>query len=263
MQVDMQNNNINMETEVMNESKLVKVKFVMDKSGSMSSMGDEPRQSLNNFISKQKEDGEFLFSLTLFSDNVLFSKVNISSKELSDFKEGDIVTGGMTALYDAIGETIESDPEDDSDVIFIILTDGLENASRKYTRSQIRKMVKEKEAKGWKFIYLGANQDSYAESNNIGLNAGVSYDYEANVRGLNRLMTTVSDTVRCMRTQSFDPRPSQEKDVEDLDTIGDLPTFAFSGPLLQPNYTCDTAFLPSLTTTMPSMQRFMTEGPNL
>ena len=257
MQIDMQNN-INMKTEVLNESKkLVKVKFVMDKSGSMSSMGDEPRQSLNNFIGKQKEDGEFLFSLTLFSDNVIFSKVNISSKELSDFKKDDIVTGGMTALYDAIGETIES--EDDSDVIFIILTDGLENSSRKYTRSKIRKLVKEKEAKGWKFIYLGANQDSYAESNNIGLNARVSYDYEANARGLNTLMETVSDTVRCMRTQSFDPRPSQDKD-EDVDTIENLsPTFAFGG-LLQPSYTCDTASLP---TTQPSMQRFLTEGSNL
>jgi len=236
------------------DKKLIKVKFVMDKSGSMKSMGDEPVQSLNNFIEEQKKDGEFEFSLTLFSDNVVFSKVNVSSNNLGKFNKDDIIADGMTALYDGIGETIDAETEDVSEVIFVILTDGLENASRKYTRSKIKRMITAKEAKGWKFIFLGANQDSYVESSGIGIKTGISCDYEFNQCGLNNIMRTVSDTVKCMRTQSFDPKPSE---VED-DVVGDLPTIHRSinfnaPPSISRSISVDTSIFPD---------RFMTEGHN-
>lgn len=249
-------NNMNMVDEVvMNncKKKLVKVKFVMDKSGSMGSMGHEPVQSLNNFIEEQKKDGEFEFSLTLFSDNVVFSKVNVSSNNLEKFSNDDIIVDGMTALYDGIGETIDAETEDATEVIFVILTDGLENASRKYTKSKIRKMITAKEAKGWKFIFLGANQDSFAESRGLGIKAGVSCDYEFNQCGLNNIMRSVSDTVRHMRSQSFDPKPSTVEEEED-DVVGDLPTIHksinFNAP---PSISRNTSIFP---------RRLMTEGPN-
>ena len=180
-------------------SESTSIVFVMDASGSMETMGDEPVQGLNNFYAKQKESGDFTSTLVFFNENVTFHHKNIVGKDISILKNKDYDRSGMTALYDAIGKAIEYQKSINTEnVIFVILTDGLENASREYKKETILKMIKkmEKEHK-WLFMYLGANQDSFAVSEGLGINNSANYDYSP--LGCMQAMRSISDNVsRCV-----------------------------------------------------------------
>lgn len=218
--------------DVVMDDDLVHVKFVLDQSGSMEVMGKEPIQSLNNFIKEQKKDGDFIFTLCFFNHDVTIVKDSVHSSTLEDFKEEEYNPDGLTALFDAIGKTMCTGKES-SKVIFIILSDGCENSSREYSRSMIKKITKEKESKGWKFIYLGANQDSYLESNKMGLRAGISCDYEYNDTGLRNVMRSTSDTVRVLRTQNFETSLTVEDEDDDQEI--EMP---FQPPTIQRTTSC-------------------------
>lgn len=179
--------------------------FVMDSSGSMSNMGEEPLQGLNSFYEKQKESGEFTSTLVFFSNEVKFHHQNLTGKDVPTITNQEYVPSGMTALYDAIGDSIELQKSQKTDnVVFVILTDGHENASRKFTRGKIKNMIEEMEKEhNWVFIYLGANQDSFEVGNSIGIRHTADYEYSPD--GCLNIMRTVSDTVsRCV---SHDVRP--------------------------------------------------------
>ncbi len=193
-----------MSNEVKNEtkndnSKSTSIVFVMDASGSMETMGDEPIQGLNNFYKKQKESGEFTSTLVFFNENVKFNHKNIDGKDVPILKNEDYDRSGMTALYDAIGQVIEYQKSIKTEnVIIVILTDGLENASREYRKETISKMIKkmEKEHK-WTFMYLGANQDSFAVSAGLGMRKSANYDYTP--LGCMKALRSISENVsRCI-----------------------------------------------------------------
>ena len=168
---------------------------VFDRSGSMPSMKSEPVQSLNAFYLEQKKtDIPFRSTLILFNDNVTFHHMDLEGKEVPPLSEDDYEPSGMTALYDAIGKGIDYQNEkNNDDVIFVILTDGCENCSHEYDNKTIKKKITECEKKGWKFIYLGANQDAFSVANNIGIN--ISSNYEYTPAGLNGIMRSVSNEV--------------------------------------------------------------------
>lgn len=175
------------------------VLFILDASGSMCSMGDEPPQAINKFNSDQKEKGEYIGTLVTFSDNVKFVYKGLKSSEIPELKDDDYKIGGMTALYDAIGDAIEFQRGEKLDnVIVVILTDGHENASRKYMIHYIRELITKMEKEhGWVFVYLGANQDSFAVAQDLGIHK--SCDYEYNIEGFLGAMRSVSDNVaRCI-----------------------------------------------------------------
>lgn len=176
------------------ESEKYSIVFVMDQSGSMLNMGDEPWQSLNSFIAEQKtKNNNFTFTLTFFNDSTRFKYQNIESDKIIPLTSSDYVPSGMTSLYDAIGKTIEFQREKTpkNKVIFVILTDGHENCSREYNSYSIKTLISlmEKEY-GWKFIYLGANQDAFAVGSNIGIHC--SSDYKYTPCGLNNIMRFTS-----------------------------------------------------------------------
>ena len=154
--------------------------FVMDASGSMESMGNEPVESLNAFYDEQKKNCKFKTTLIFFnniltciydnidSDNIL--KIDINEKHSIYIKE---------LWLHAIGFGIDKQIEEKTEnVIFVILTDGIENASTKFTSREIKKRTDEMKSKyDWKFIYLGANQDAIEVGKTIGANYSSDYDY--------------------------------------------------------------------------------------
>ena len=155
------------------------VVFILDQSGSMNSMGNEPVDGLNNFYKEQNESGKFFSTLVFFSDKTKFIHENIDGKDVKELKYEDYVPNGMTALYDAIGVSIaKQESVKTENVIFVILTDGHENSSREYTCKQIKdKITKMEKEYNWKFVYLGANQDAFEVGNSLGIHRSYDYNY--------------------------------------------------------------------------------------
>lgn len=165
---------------------LTELVFILDKSGSMSGTEMDTIGGFNSMIASQrKEEGEAVVSTVLFSN---FSKVLHDRKAINDvpeLTEKEYVVGGSTALMDAIGGAIhhiknihkyareEDVPEN---TMFLITTDGYENASREYSSEKVKAMIKEQEEKGWKFIFVAANIDAVE----TGSSMGISADYCAN-----------------------------------------------------------------------------------
>lgn len=148
--------------------------LLMDESGSMKTMKQEPIESINIFIENFKKDSDLKSTLTLnvFSDVV---KTIVNCIPLSDINMNDIPYNphGSTALNDAISSTIEEvlKSEKPSHKIFVIFTDGEENASTKYSRYDVKKKIEEVESKyEWKIIFLGANIDSFQTGSDMSIN---------------------------------------------------------------------------------------------
>lgn len=189
---------------------LTELVFILDKSGSMHGLEGDTIGGFNSMIDKQKKvDGECLVSCVMFDNNseVVFDRVNLS--DIRPMTDSDYVPGGCTALIDALGGAIkhignihkyireEDVPEH---TIFVIITDGMENASHKYTSGKVKKMVKtmEKE-KGWEFLYLAANIDAVKTGSSIGIKEDRSINYKASSMGTVHLYDAVGGALRSMR----------------------------------------------------------------
>ena len=203
------------------ESSVISLLVIVDESGSMSSMSHSTVPNLKEFYQTQKGTGkEFLSTMVFFNDTVKFVHTNVkgSSVEIeNDYHK----PNGMTALYDAIGASIGFQRNIKSDnVICVIITDGHENSSKIYNGNDIKKLTKEMTEKGWTFVYLGANQDSFGVSKDLGLNPMFSHTYEQNDADFSKTMRTLSaDVSACISsefssskkfTTSFQPPPQPQ-----------------------------------------------------
>lgn len=183
---------------------LTEIVFVLDRSGSMFHLVQDTIGGYNAFLESQKqEDGEAVLTTVLFDDSykILHDRVNI--QEVKPLTEKEYFARGLTALYDALGKTINtigerlhSTKEEDrpSKVIFIITTDGEENASREFARDTIKNMVEtQKNIYNWEFIFLGANIDAFG----VGSSLGIKYNanYSPTDIGTRSLYTSVNSTV--------------------------------------------------------------------
>ncbi len=172
------------------EKNLVEVVFIIDKSGSMGGLERETIKGYNDFLSKQKElEGDAIVSTVLFNNQfkTIHDREKIETVKLITHKEYNV--GGTTALYDAIGRSINNienthkklyDYQKPNKVIFVIITDGMENSSKEYSHHVIKKMIGDKkELDNWEFIFMGANFDaeSFAESINIERENAVRYEF--------------------------------------------------------------------------------------
>ncbi len=211
---------------------LTELVFILDKSGSMSGLESDTIGGFNSMITKQqKEEGEAIVSTVLFSDasTVLHDRVDISKVE--KMTDNDYYVGGCTALLDAVGEAIrhigkiqkkegENRP---AKTLFVITTDGMENASRKYSASEVKKMIsKKKEKHNWEFLYLGANIDAVKAAGDIGISADRAANYRCDAVGtaLNYevLQSAVSSIRRCKSSKmkaTFDGGAWKEQIDED------------------------------------------------
>ena len=174
------------------------VVFVIDKSGSMSGSEANTISSFNEYIEREYNNN-YRTSVTtiLFSDdfNYLYKRKNI--KNVKKMTDNDYVVGGCTALYDALGSGINYIDKFDTDkVMFIIITDGYENASREFNNSKIRNMIKKH--KNWEFIYIGADIDSYATGGSIGIKKENIANYKKDSKGTSLLFKSISNFQGCM-----------------------------------------------------------------
>ena len=184
--------------------------FILDRSGSMSGFETDTVGGFNSTLEKQKkEDGKVYVSTVLFDNEseVIHDRVDIS--EVKPMTREDYQVGGCTALFDAVGGAIHhvgnihkyARPEDVPEhTIFIITTDGMENASRSYSRSRVREMIKRQQNKyGWEFIFLAANIDAEGAADDIGIRRERAVNYTQDKEGLQATYAVMCDAITTVR----------------------------------------------------------------
>lgn len=185
---------------------LTEIVFILDRSGSMAGLEDDTIGGFNAMLEKQKkEPGEAIISTVLFDNysEVIHDRVDIQKIEPMTRKE--YYVRGCTALLDAVGGAIhhignvhkyareEDRPEK---TLFVITTDGMENASRQYSYDRLKAMIqRQKEKFGWEFLFLGANIDAAKEAARFGIHADRAANYHADREGTNVIYETVSEAI--------------------------------------------------------------------
>lgn len=190
------------------------INIILDKSGSMYHLADDTVGGYNQFIKEQRDlPGEALVTLVTFNSSQYTIYECEPINKVPELNTSVYTTNGTTALLDAIGVTIDnvgtklaSLPEEDrpSKVLFLIITDGMENSSSKYNHKQIKEMIKHQEEKySWVFTFYGANIDSYKEGNTMGIARNNTMNYEATSIGTKNLYTNISKSVSKYRTDNI------------------------------------------------------------
>ena len=192
------------------ENKITELVFILDRSGSMAGLESDTIGGFNSLIKKQKAESEECYVSTVLFDNiseVLHDRVRLS--EIPPMTEKDYYTRGCTALLDAIGGAIRhirnihkyARPEDvPAHTMFVIITDGCENASRIYDSDTVKAMIEEqKREHGWEFLFIGANIDAVETAKNFGIDAERAVDYHADAKGTAVVYETVSRAVSDFR----------------------------------------------------------------
>lgn len=191
------------------KNNLTELVFILDASGSMSGLEADTIGGFNSMIEKQKkEEGECLVSTVIFDNasRVLHDRVSI--EKIEKLTENDYYTGGCTALMDAIGGAIHhignvhryARKEDvPASTLFVITTDGMENASREYSSDKVKKLIKEKEELGWKFLFIAANIDAVDTAARMGIRKEYAVDYVCDAEGTAVLYDSVGKAVSHMR----------------------------------------------------------------
>ena len=184
--------------------------FILDRSGSMAGLEKDTIGGFNAMLEKQKRaKGEAVISTVLFDGfcEVVHDRVDV--KKVKPMTEDTYFVRGCTALLDAIGGAIhhignvhkyarkEDVPEH---TIFVITTDGMENASRRYDSETVNKMInRQKEKYGWEFLFLGANIDAVETARSMGIDADRAVNYHADAVGTQLNYRVVSDAICQMR----------------------------------------------------------------
>ncbi len=201
---------------------LTEIVFILDRSGSMSGLERDTVGGFNSLIDKERnQEGEAVVSTVLFSDfsTVIHNRMKIGDVPVMTEKE--YFVGGSTALIDAVGDAVTHiievqralrEEERPEKTMFVIITDGMENASRRWSTGAVKALIeKEKREYGWEFIFLGANIDSVRTAGGIGIDASHTADYRADGEGTRRSYSSVSRAVRSVRTRRpFDKSWSEE-----------------------------------------------------
>lgn len=207
---------------------LTEIVFILDRSGSMRGLESDTIGGFNSMIEKQKKaDGEALISTVLFDNfsEVIHDRVDV--QKILPMTDKDYTVRGCTALLDAIGGAIhhignvhkyaraEDIPEH---TLFVITTDGMENASRRYDSDKVKKMIeRQKEKYGWEFLFLGANIDAVETARHFGIGADRAVNYHADSEGTQLNYEVVSEAicaVRCSAPLGADWKKRIDEDFE-------------------------------------------------
>ena len=185
---------------------LTELVFILDRSGSMSGLEADTIGGFNAMIEKQKkEEGEALISTVLFDNDMQVIHDRVPLDSVSALTEKEYFVRGCTALLDAVGGAIhhignvhkyareEDRPEK---TLFVITTDGMEKASRRYTYDKVKAMIeRQREKYGWEFLFLGANIDAAREAARFGIRADCAADYHADSIGTEAVYESVCEAV--------------------------------------------------------------------
>ena len=189
---------------------LTEMVFILDRSGSMSGLESDTIGGFNAMIRKQKkEEGTAYISTVLFDDRTEVIHDRLTLDRVPEMTDKEYYVRGCTALLDAVGGAIhhignvhkyareEDRPEK---TIFVITTDGMENASRQYSYSKVKAMIeRQKEKYGWEFLFLGANIDAAKEAARFGIDAEFAANYHADHKGTSVIYESISDTLSDFR----------------------------------------------------------------
>ena len=184
--------------------------FILDRSGSMGGLEQDTIGGFNSMIRKQKQqEGAALVSTVLFNNHCQVLHDRVPLEQVQPMTEHEYYACGTTALLDAIGGAIKhigmvhkyARPEDRPEkTLFVITTDGLENASRKYTYDRVRQMIEHEKTKyGWEFLFLGANIDAAKEAQRFGIEADRAADYHCDKQGTALNYEVIGDVVANVR----------------------------------------------------------------
>ncbi|MBR4459835.1 MAG: VWA domain-containing protein [Clostridia bacterium] len=205
---------------------LTELVLILDQSGSMHGLEKDTIGGFNSMIDKQRDEaGEALVSTVLFSGDSVVLHDRIPLEKVPEMTARDYRPGGCTALIDAIGGAIhhignihkyaraEDVPEH---TVFVIITDGMENASRRYTADRVREMIRrQKEKYGWEFLFLAANIDAVQTAARYGIDEDRAVEFRNDSDGQALNYRVVSEAVACVRASA--PMSADWKDAIEQD----------------------------------------------
>lgn len=187
--------------------------FILDRSGSMAGLENDTIGGFNAMIKKQKQEAGEAFVSTVLFDNVsevLHDRVKIA--DVPEITDRDYTVRGCTAFLDAVGGAIQhisniqkyARREDvPAHTLFVITTDGMENASRRYTAEQVKTLIEQKKQKdGWEFLFIGANIDAVETAAHFGISKDRAVNYHADGQGTQILYETVTEAVTAVRADA-------------------------------------------------------------
>ncbi|MCL2063783.1 MAG: hypothetical protein FWG98_05375 [Candidatus Cloacimonetes bacterium] len=212
---------------------LTELVFILDKSGSMQGLEEDTIGGFNSMLKKQKEaDVECHVSTVLFDNFYKLLHDRVSIQEIREITKKDYIVGGYTALLDAVGKTIddiglvlkntaeELRPEK---VLFVIITDGQENASRNYSSNKVKEMIQhQKDVYKWDFLFLGANIDAVETGEMMGIQKDYSVNYLSDKMGISGVYEKLGDSIMAYSRSSKISLDSswKEKIEEDFEKRG-------------------------------------------
>lgn len=201
---------------------LTELVFILDKSGSMGGLERDTIGGYNAMLTKQKAvDGDALVTTVLFDNGYELLHDRIDIRAVGTITEKEYRVGGSTALIDAIGRTVhkidnaQNNTAEDfraEKVMFVIITDGQENSSRKYSCEQVKEQIERKRDKsGWEFIFLGANFDAIETAGFLGIPSTNAQTYHPDSEGTALNFRALSDAVACFRQSAAVPQDWSEE----------------------------------------------------
>lgn len=207
---------------------LVEIVFILDRSGSMSHLTEETILGYNRLLEQQKEvSAEAVFSTVLFNEKMYVLHNRVPIGRVPFISREVYFADGTTALLDAVGRSIRKIggahkelnlAEQPEKVLFVITTDGMENASREFTYRQVRQMIMTKQEEGWEFVFLGANIDAFATSESLGIRRDRTARYHYSGRGVIEKYEHVNQMMTDFRTkENADEAFENLKNIKDDD----------------------------------------------
>lgn len=189
--------------------------FILDRSGSMAGLESDTIGGFNSMIKKQQTqtEGNALVSTVLFDHESIVLHDRIPLAEVKALTEKDYEVRGTTALLDAVGDSIKHirnihkyarEEDRPQKTLFVITTDGMENASHKFNYRDIKKLIEQQKEQGWEFIFLGANIDAVEVASHIGIDARRAVNYHADSKGIAQGFGAISNFAAGFAAPNFD-----------------------------------------------------------
>ena len=204
---------------------ITEVVFILDRSGSMNGLEEDTIGGYNSFLQQQREsEGNKIITTVLFNNSISVLHKRVPIEKVKNITKHEYIASGMTALLDAVGETVSEierkqqvwDDKKPDNTVVVIITDGMENASRTYSYAEIHRMISAKREEGWKFVFLGANIDAPEVGERLGINRNLSKNYHADHVGTAVNFSSVSSMFYNLRNRIF-TEADMEADLSDID----------------------------------------------